>query len=88
MDYPFVGSTDESEVYPMREDVPAELWGKRIEKKMAKGKWETKVEEYKSKINYDVWADVSNVKYNVKVNYNVQSQTSDTTDSGNRDNKS
>ena len=36
MDYPFVGSTDESEVYPMREDVPAELWGKRIEKKMLK----------------------------------------------------
>jgi|TARA_B100001250_G_scaffold404108_1_gene419577 hypothetical protein len=88
MDYPFVGSTDESEVYPMREDVPAELWGKRIEKKMSRKKWKNKVEEYKSKINYDVWADVSNVKYNIEVNYNVQSQTSDTTDSGNRDNKS
>ena len=88
MDYPFVGSTDESEVYPMREDVPAELWGKRIEKKMSRKKWKNKVEEYKSKINYDVWADVSNVKYNVKVNYNVQPQTSDITDSGNRDNKS
>ena len=88
MDYLFVGSTDESEVYPMREDVPAELWGKRIEKKMSRKKWKNKVEEYKSKINYDVWADVSNVKYNIEVNYNVQSQTSDTTDSGNRDNKS
>ena len=49
---------------------------------------ETPLKEYKSKINYDVWADVSNIKYNVKVNYNVQSQTGNIADSGNRDNKS
>ena len=49
---------------------------------------ETKLEEYKRKINYDVWADVSNVKYNMKVKYNVQPLTGDTTGSGNRDNKS
>tara|TARA_B100000029_G_scaffold363117_1_gene356160 strand:- start:1333 stop:1551 length:219 start_codon:yes stop_codon:yes gene_type:complete len=48
----------------------------------------TPLKEYKSKINYDVWADVSNIKYNVKVNYNVQSQTGNIADSGNRDNKS
>ena len=33
MDYPFVGNTDGPDVYPIREDVPAELWGKPIEKK-------------------------------------------------------
>lgn len=92
MDYPFVGNADGPDVYPIREDVPAELWGKPIEKK-PKNYWKEqfkneKIEEYKTKINYDVWADVSNVKYNVKVNYNVQPQTSDITDSGNRDNKS
>ena len=54
---------------------------------MSRKKWKNKIEEYKSNINYDVWADVSNVKYNIKVNYDVQSQTSDTTKSGNRDNK-
>ena len=48
----------------------------------------TKLDEYKAKINYDVWADVSNVKYNMEVNYNVHPQTSDTTESKNRDNKS
>ena len=47
-----------------------------------------KIDEYKTKINYDVWADVSNVKYNMEVNYNVHPQTSDTTESKNRDNKS
>ena len=50
--------------------------------------YKNKLEEYKSKINYDVWADVSNIKYNMKVNYNVQSQTGDIADSENRDNKS
>ena len=47
-----------------------------------------KIDEYKAKINYDVWADVSNVKYNMEVNYNVHPQTSDTTKTDNRDNKS
>ena len=59
-------------------------WGK-VPKEYA---YETKLEEYKRKINYDVWADVSNVKYNMEVNYNVHPQTSDTTESKNRDNKS
>ena len=59
-------------------------WGK-VPKEYAH---ETKLEEYKRKINYDVWADVSNVKYNMEVNYNVHPQTSDTTESKNRDNKS
>jgi hypothetical protein len=49
---------------------------------------ETKLEEYKSKINYDVWTDVSNVKYNMKVNYNVQTQDSESTRSKNRNDKS
>ena len=48
----------------------------------------TKLDEYKAKINYDVWADVTNVKYNMEVNYNVHPQTSDTTKTDNRDNKS
>ena len=64
-------------------------WGKVPEKYKAKTKIGiSKLEEYKSKINYDVWADVSNVKYNMEVNYNVHPQTSDTTESKNRDNKS
>ena len=59
-------------------------WGK-VPKEYAH---ETKLEEYKRKINYDVWADVSNVKYNMKVNYNVQSQDSESTRSKNRNDKS
>ena len=59
-------------------------WGK-VPKEYA---YETKLEEYKRKINYDVWADVSNVKYNMKVNYNVQSQDSESTRSKNRNDKS
>ena len=59
-------------------------WGK-VPKEYAH---ETKLEEYTRKINYDVWADVSNVKYNMKVNYNVQSQDSESTRSKNRNDKS
>ena len=59
-------------------------WNKQFDNE----KLPTKLDEYKTKINYDVWADVSNVKYNMKVNYNVHPQTSDTTESKNRDNKS
>ena len=59
-------------------------WGK-VPKEYAH---ETKLEEYTGKINYDVWADVSNVKYNMKVNYNVQSQDSESTRSKNRNDKS
>tara|TARA_B100000427_G_scaffold175947_1_gene146389 strand:- start:1321 stop:1575 length:255 start_codon:yes stop_codon:yes gene_type:complete len=61
-----------------------ENWSKQFENE----KLPNKIDEYKTKINYDVWADVSNVKYNMEVNYNVHPQTSDTTDSRNRDNKS
>ena len=42
-------------------------------------KMSNKIDEYKAKINYDVWADVSNVKYNMEVNYNVQPQRSEST---------
>jgi len=59
-------------------------WGK-VPKEYAH---ETKLEEYTHKINYDVWADVSNVKYNMKVNYNVHPQTSDTTKRKNRNDES
>ena len=61
-----------------------ENWSKQFDNE----KLPTKLDEYKAKINYDVWADVSNVKYNIEVNYNVHPQTSDTTESKNRDNKS
>ena len=61
-----------------------ENWSKQFDNE----KLPTKLDEYKAKINYDVWADVTNVKYNMEVNYNVHPQTSDTTDSRNRDNKS
>ena len=50
-------------------------WGK-VPKEYAH---ETKLEEYTRKINYDVWADVSNVKYNMEVNYVVHPQTSEST---------
>ena len=59
-------------------------WGK-VPKEYAH---ETKLEEYTRKINYDVWADVSNVKYNMKVNYNVQTQDCESTRSKNRNDKS
>ena len=59
-------------------------WGK-VPKEYAH---ETKLEEYTRKINYDVWADVSNVKYNMKVKYNVQSQDSESTRTDNRNDKS
>ena len=61
-----------------------ENWNKQFQNE----KLPTKLDEYKAKINYDVWADVTNVKYNMEVNYNVHPQTSDTTKTDNRDNKS
>ena len=61
-----------------------ENWSKQFDNE----KLPTKLDEYKAKINYDVWADVSNVKYNMEVNYNVHPQTSYTTKTDNRDNKS
>ena len=63
-------------------------WDREIGWGKVPKEYKNKLEEYKSKINYDVWADVSNIKYNMKVNYNVQSQTGDIADSENRDNKS
>ena len=63
-------------------------WNKEVGWSKVPKEYKNKLEEYKSKINYDVWADVSNIKYNMKVNYNVQSQTADIADSENRDNKS
>ena len=68
--------------------VPKEYSMENWNKQFQNEKLPTKLDEYKAKINYDVWADVTNVKYNMKVNYNVHPQTSDTTESKNRDNKS
>ena len=68
--------------------VPKEYSMENWNKQFQNEKLPTKLDEYKAKINYDVWADVSNVKYNMEVNYNVHPQTSDTTESKNRDNKS
>ena len=67
--------------------VPKEYSMENWNKQFQNEKIPNKIDEYKAKINYDVWADVSNVKYNMEVNYNVHPQTSDTTKSGNRDNK-
>ena len=58
-------------------------WGK-VPKEYAH---ETKLEEYKRKINYDVWADGTKLKYIMEVYYNVHPQTSDNTKTDNRDNK-
>ena len=68
--------------------VPKEYSMENWNKQFQNEKIPNKLDEYKAKINYDVWADVSNVKYNMEVNYNVHPQTSDTTESKNRDNKS
>ena len=68
--------------------VPKEYSMENWSKQFQNEKLPTKLDEYKAKINYDVWADVTNVKYNMKVNYNVHPQTSDTTKTDNRDNKS
>ena len=68
--------------------VPKEYSMENWNKQFKNEKLPTKLDEYKAKINYDVWADVTNVKYNMKVNYNVHPQTSDTTKTDNRDNKS
>ena len=68
--------------------VPKEYSMENWNKQFQNEKLPTKLDEYKAKINYDVWADVTNEKYNMKVNYNVHPQTSDTTKTDNRDNKS
>ena len=68
--------------------VPKEYSMENWDKQFDNEKLPTKLDEYKAKINYDVWADVTNVKYNMEVNYNVHPQTSDTTKTDNRDNKS
>tara|TARA_B100001769_G_C21589997_1_gene333019 strand:- start:204 stop:458 length:255 start_codon:yes stop_codon:yes gene_type:complete len=68
--------------------VPKEYSMENWNKQFQNEKLPNKIDEYKTKINYDVWADVSNVKYNMEVNYNVHPQTSDTTKTDNRDNKS
>ena len=68
--------------------VPKEYSMENWNKQFQNEKLPTKLDEYKAKINYDVWADVTNVKYNMKVNYDVHPQTSDTTKTDNRDNKS
>ena len=59
--------------------VPKEYSMENWNKQFQNEKLPTKLDEYKAKINYDVWADVSNVKYNMEVNYNVQSQRSEST---------
>ena len=68
--------------------VPKEYSMENWNKQFQNEKLPTKLDVYKAKINYDVWADVTNVKYNMEVNYNVHPQTSDTTKTDNRDNKS
>ena len=68
--------------------VPKEYSMENWNKQFKNEKLPTKLDEYTAKINYDVWADVTNVKYNMEVNYNVHPQTSDTTKTDNRDNKS
>ena len=68
--------------------VPKEYSMENWNKQFQNEKIPNKIDEYKAKINYDVWADVTNVKYNMKVNYDVHPQTSDTTKTDNRDNKS
>ena len=68
--------------------VPKEYSMENWNKQFQNEKLPTKLDEYKAKINYDVWVDVTNVKYNMEVNYNVHPQTSDTTKTNNRDNKS
>ena len=68
--------------------VPKEYSMENWSKQFQNEKLPTKLDEYKAKIHYDVWADVTNVKYNMEVNYNVHPQTSDTTKTDNRDNKS
>ena len=68
--------------------VPKEYSMENWNKQFQNEKLPTKLDEYRAKINYDVWADVTNVKYNMEVNYNVHPQTSDTTKTDNRDNKS
>ena len=69
-------------------------WGKVPEEY----KYKNKLEEYKSKINYDVWNDISQMSYNVKevkvtynmkeVNNELQSRSSKTTRTNNRNDKS
>ena len=55
---------------------------------------ETKLEEYKRKINYDIWSDATSVPYNITVNYSmkaneyVQSRTDKPTRSNDRNDKS
>ena len=55
---------------------------------------ETKLEEYKRKINYDIWSDATSVPYNITVNYSmkaneyVQSRTDKPTRSNNGNDKS
>ena len=74
----------EPEVYPIREDVPAELWGKPIVKRKSKmsnpqfdSLWNPWNTSYK---NITI-----NVNYTMKAKDYVQSQTSETTrtDNGN-----
>ena len=59
--------------------VPKEYSMENWDKQFDNEKLPTKLDEYKAKINYDVWADVSNVKYNMKVDYNVHPQKSEVT---------
>ena len=59
--------------------VPKEYSMENWNKQFQNEKLPTKLDEYKAKINYDVWADVTNVKYNMEVNYNVQPQRSEST---------
>ena len=81
---------EEIEVYPVREDVPADLWGKPIPPKSERKKMSNPIYDsiwnpwQKSYKNITL-----NVTYNMKVkNYDIQSQNSETTRTNDRDNKS
>jgi|TARA_Y100000296_G_scaffold13711_1_gene15949 hypothetical protein len=83
-----IGKRDD--VYPCREDVPADLWGKPIPPKSERKKMSNPI--YDSIWNpWDkAYKNIKlNVTYNMKVkNYDVQSQDSESTRTNDRDNKS
>ena len=81
---------EEVGVYPVREDVPADLWGKPIPPKSERKKMTSPL--YDSIWNpwNKAYKNIKlNVKFNMKVKKNdVQSQDSESTRTNDRDNKS
>ena len=81
---------EEIEVYPVREDVPADLWGKPIPPKSERKKMSNPI--YDSIWNpwNKAYKNIKlNVTFNMKVKKNdIQSQDSESTRTNDRDNKS